>query len=102
MVWVIFFMCAVANSTRSSRLERSGWSKNVVCVQLKKKNEICNFCIEVKYLLNFKAFKFCLKKIPENFQGHMVSLPDYLNAIFLNMPFFLIFTNSKKDEYFLR
>ena len=29
---------------------------------------ICNFYRQVRYLFNFRAFKLCLKKIPENFQ----------------------------------
>lgn len=68
---------------------REEWMEQERCMcAVKEKNEIYNFCVEVKYLLNFKAFKFCLKKVPENFQGHMVSLPDYPYAIFPNKPFF--------------
>lgn len=31
-------------------------------------SEVCDFCIQVKYMLNFRAYKICLKKIPEKFQ----------------------------------
>ena len=31
-------------------------------------SEVCDFHIQVKYMLNFRAYKTCLKKIPEKFQ----------------------------------
>lgn len=27
--------------------------------------ETCEFCIQVKYLINFRAYEFCVKSIPE-------------------------------------
>ena len=36
--------------------------------------EICNFCVQIRYLLNFTACKLCLKKIPINFQEHLVPI----------------------------
>ena len=39
--------------------------------------EICNFCRQVRYLLNFRAFMFCLKRIPGSFQDHIVTTYQY-------------------------
>lgn len=36
--------------------------------------EICNFCVQIRYLLNFTACKLCLKKIPIDFQEHLVPI----------------------------
>ena len=63
---------------------------------VKAKNEICNFCVEVKYLLNFKAFKFCINKVPKNFQELIVSLSDNFNAVFPCMCFFKYSPTAKK------
>ena len=68
---------------------------------VKGKNEICNFCVEVKYLLNFKAFKFCINKVPENFQELIVSLSDYFNAVFPCMCFFKYSPTERKVNIFL-
>ena len=65
------------------------------------KNEICNFCVEIKYLLNFKAFKFCINKVPENFQELIVSLSDYFNAVLSCMCFFKHLPTAKKVNIFL-
>ena len=65
------------------------------------KNEICNFCVEVKYLLIFRTFKFCTNKVPENFQEHIVSLPDYLDAIFPCTLFFKYSPTGRKVNIFL-
>ena len=51
---------------------------------------VCHFFIQVKYLINFRAYKICLKKIPENIQRHLVSLDRYLEEeITFCEPFFL-------------
>ena len=28
--------------------------------------EICKFCVQVKYLINFRAYKICTRTIPKN------------------------------------
>ena len=53
-----------------------------------EKNKICYICVEVKYLLNFRAFKICMNKVSESFQEHLVQLPDYLDGVFPCDPFF--------------
>ena len=49
--------------------------------------EICNFCRQVIYLFNFRAFKFCQKRISENFQDHVVTTNQYLKSILGCQPF---------------
>ena len=53
-------------------------------------SQVCDFCIQVKYLLNFRAYKICLKKIPEKFQQHLVSLDKYLEEMNFCEPFFIL------------
>ena len=38
----------------------------------------CDFCIEIKYLINFHTYKFCIKNIPENIAQYLVALERYL------------------------
>ena len=40
-------------------------------------HDICNLYREVRYLVNFKSFKFCLKRIPESFREHIVTPSQY-------------------------
>ena len=40
--------------------------------------EVYNFCVQVKYLINFRAYKICMKKIPKNVQKNLVSLDIFL------------------------
>ena len=51
-------------------------------------HEICNFCILVRYLLNFRAFKFCLKGIPASIQDHIVTPFYYFKRMHGCEPFF--------------
>ena len=98
---IFHFHCTfvAVNSTFLLRLELTIWSCTVH-VQILEKNEICNFCIEVKYLLNFRAFKICMNKLPESFQEHLVQLPDYLDGIFLCEPFFKYSPTGRKVNIF--
>ena len=51
--------------------------------------EICDFCVQIKYLLNFRVYKFCLRAIPKNIQQHLVPLDDFLtNSLNFCGPFF--------------
>lgn len=70
--------------------------------------EICDFCRQVRYLLNFKVYKFCLKKIPVNFQDHMVLTTEYFKSMPSCQPFFkycdkikrvCIFLNNPNEKY---
>ena len=40
--------------------------------------EVCNFCVQVTYLLNFRAYKICMKKRPKNVRKNLVSLDIFL------------------------
>ena len=62
---------------------------------------IFNFCVEVKYLLNFRAFKICMNKVPESFQEHLAELPGYLGGISLWEPFFTCSPTGRKANIFL-
>ena len=86
------------NSTVLLRLELTICSC-AVHVQILEKNEICNSCVE-KYVLNFRAFKICMNKVPESFQEHLVQLPDYLDVIFLCEPFFKYSPTGRKVNIF--
>ena len=44
-------------------------------------HDFCNFCQEVRYLFNFRAFKFCLKPVPQNFQDYFVTPFQYLKRM---------------------
>lgn len=40
--------------------------------------EICNFCVERRYLLNFLCVKFCFETIPKKIENRLVTLDYYL------------------------
>ena len=44
-------------------------------------DEICNFFVQVRDLLNFRAFKICLKGIPASIQNHIVTLFYYFKRM---------------------
>ena len=82
------------------RLELTMWSC-AVHVQILGKNKICNFYVEIKYLLNFKAFKNCMSKVLESFQEHLIQFPDYLDSIFLCKLLFKYFPRRRKVNIYL-
>ena len=47
-------------------------------------NEIRNFCVQVKYLINFRWYQICMRIIPKNIQPHLMPLDDFLKN---EMPF---------------
>ena len=65
------------------------------CVNISP-NAICVFCVQVKYLLNFKTYKICVKKVHECLQGYLVPIDEYLNNIFVCGPFFCYSPMEKK------
>lgn len=73
------------------------WSLNVNVLFL----IICSFCREVKYLLNFKAFKFCLKGVPESVQDHIVTPFLYFKRIHGCHPFFAWSRDLSRIEIYL-
>lgn len=57
--------------------------------------EICNFCVQVKYLINFGACKICIRNIPKNIPPKVVPLDYFLkNELLFCEPFF-VFSNQK-------
>ena len=57
--------------------------------------EMCNLCVQVKYLINFRAYKICMRAILKNMQPHLVTRYDFLkNAMSFCEPFF-VFSNQK-------
>ena len=43
--------------------------------------EVCGFCLTGRYLLNFKCFEICVKKVPDEFIEKFVSFSYYLKQI---------------------
>ena len=41
-------------------------------------NDICNFCIQIKYLLNLKCDKICLEIIPVRIQDELITTCQFL------------------------
>ena len=64
-------------------------------------HEICNFCVEVRYRLNFRAFKFCLKRIPSSIQDHIVAPFYYFKRMPGCEPFFAWNRDLNKFEVYL-
>ena len=73
--------------------------------------EIYNFCRQMRYLLNFRAFKFCLKRIPESFQNHIVTTYQYFKRIPGCQPFFEyskklgkidIYLDNPREHYYIK
>ena len=61
---------------------------------VKLSQEVCQFCCNIRYLLNFKYFKICVEQIPENLQKDMQALDQYVNEINCQ-PFF---AHNKKSN----
>ena len=55
--------------------------------------EIFNYCRQVRYLLNFRAYKLCLKKIPESIQDKIVTTISFLKVC-LAVNLFLLLAKS--------
>ena len=64
-----------------------GMQKECKCVTAFA-NNICDFCIQVKYLLNFKCYKLCLERIPVSIQDKLITAPQYFKAMNGCEPFF--------------
>lgn len=62
--------------------------------------DICNFFRQARYLFNFRAFKFCLKRIPENFQDHKVTTNQYFKSVPGCQPFFKYRQDLDKIDIF--
>ena len=57
--------------------------------------EVCDFCVQVKYLINFHTYKLCIKSVPENIAQHLVPLNKYLQDEMTKCE--LLWKNVKKN-----
>ena len=73
--------------------------------------EICNFCSQVRYLLNFRAYKFCLRGIPESFHHHIETTNQYFKRMPGCQPFFDyskelgrtdIYLDNPREPYYIK
>ena len=55
--------------------------------------EICNFCVSIRYILNFKCHKICVNELPDVFIDKVVPLDEYLKKINYD-PFFYLSKNT--------
>ena len=62
-------------------------------------NDICDFCIQVKYLLNFKCYKLCLERISVSILDELVTAPQYFKVMKSCEPFF--YFNEETNMIFL-
>ena len=51
-------------------------------------DEICEFCIHVRYILNFRCLKLCVKRIPKILSDCVQTAPQYFAKIKICEPFF--------------
>ena len=63
--------------------------------------DIFNFCRQVRYLFNFRALKFFLKRIPENFQDHIVTTNRYFKSMRGCQSLFRYRQDFEKSDIFL-
>ena len=61
--------------------------KSCECKKLQP-HQICGFCFSIRYLLNFKAFKICVDRLPGLFVENVVILDQYFKRINCD-PFFI-------------
>ena len=61
-------------------------------------HEIFKFCCSVRYLLNFRCFKLCVKRIPSRFENEIQTAPQYFKSIKRFEPFFVFNNKSNKIE----
>ena len=51
-------------------------------------NDICDFRIQIKYLLNSKCYKFCLERIPVSIKDKLITTFEYFEVMKSCQPFF--------------
>ena len=39
-----------------------------------EKDEVCRFCVAVKFAINYRATKVCMLQLPPNMEGKMMPL----------------------------
>ena len=52
--------------------------------------EVCNFCLSVRYILNFKCHKLCINNLPEILVNKVVPLDEYLKKFSVILFFILL------------
>lgn len=58
--------------------------------------ELCDFCVQMRYLINFRFYKFCMGKIPKWLKNYLVPLYSYLKHETTKCgSFFFDFKNNK-------
>ena len=57
--------------------------------------EVCNLCVQVKYLLNFGAYKICMRKTPKSVQKNLVPFDVFLRDNMNMCKCFFHFSNNK-------
>ena len=62
-------------------------------------NDICDFCVQIKYLLNFKCYKLCLEKIPASIQVKLITAPQYFKVMKSCQPYF--YFDEEKNRIFV-
>ena len=50
--------------------------------------DVCDFCVQVKYLLNFKSYKILLKRIPVSIHDELQKWCQYFKVMKGFQPFF--------------
>ena len=71
-----------------------GMQLNCTCKDLGP-YEIFNFWVQLKYLINFRVYKICMKNIPANISQHLVPLNNYLKNELTKCEQFFYFFNQK-------
>lgn len=62
---------------------------------------ICDFCIQVEYLLNFRTYKFCLRPIPLSLQEHLETTHQYFKRMPGCQLFFVFNKHKNKIDIYL-
>ena len=58
-------------------------------------NHVCDFCVQIKYLLNFKCYKLYLERIPVSIQDEFITTSQYFKVMKGCQPFF--YFNKKRS-----
>ena len=89
----LFVYSSKAHLFVASRIQEMDF--HCTCAKIRS-NSICNFCVQARYFLNFRAYKICGKKIPLGFQEHLVPISEYLEEIIICNALFTILPQAKK------
>ena len=60
--------------------------------------DTCDFCVQMRYLINFRCYKFCVEKIPNALEKFLVRLDNYLAHETEKCESFFYFKNNKVCE----